>query len=633
MIEGQYYIIDVGNGRTVVEKERWDRSIQQGATLTMSLVMSHLRRRASSCPRPSCPGGGFNQCPGPGLLSCKTCNLKFYPIWDKLENSSNRLEEEDQVAQRQNEEELRLYGSRPEPMDALEVDVDTQLVDLLTNDLTMDFKTALDEAENAHKETASNSDDENEDEANIYVDGNAGANPLSAWLTHSALPSVVPMQSHPLDQSIGTYFDLVEQEKKEIVVFRSVHLISNPESDGHVTEITEDKSVLDLELSLQIYYRNIVDRYPLLPTYLARRLAEANSIRAERLSHQRVEAAAKGKSTHAKLHGSNASGTTKCPDAGSVSEGTGQKAERNFEKVRCDLCTEVKTFSRRDALTRHKRVVHPDVNFPVTTRGGLEVEERVDETPKSVRKRASPYTSLSKGQPQSDYWSGETRHYRTESVGSHSSSMNSSLHGSPKFCYQKEYQNTDYFTSKSKYFYSSPSLAPPPVKLRKGRPSKRKAKKKSFRCDICGERVKVDGRHQRRQWQKHVMKDLRPYNCTALECDHTTESFPSLFRLLTHEIETHGLSPLERPSASTFSRRTQESISCIFYGERTENDRRRHLVHVGHHMEEIAFTVVAKANEEWEFYSESSFANSDSCKQTKAAVPKRNAAAADTDEK
>jgi uncharacterized Zn-finger protein len=34
------------------------------------------------------------------------------------------------------------------------------------------------------------------------------------------------------------------------------------------------------------------------------------------------------------------------------------------QKVRCALCTEEKTFSRADALTRHMRVVHPEVDFP-----------------------------------------------------------------------------------------------------------------------------------------------------------------------------------------------------------------------------------------------------------------------------
>ena len=40
------------------------------------------------------------------------------------------------------------------------------------------------------------------------------------------------------------------------------------------------------------------------------------------------------------------------------------------QKVRCHLCTEEKTFSRNDALTRHMRVVHPDVNWPGKTRRG-----------------------------------------------------------------------------------------------------------------------------------------------------------------------------------------------------------------------------------------------------------------------
>ena len=37
------------------------------------------------------------------------------------------------------------------------------------------------------------------------------------------------------------------------------------------------------------------------------------------------------------------------------------------QKVRCHLCTEEKTFSRNDALTRHMRVVHPEIDFPGKT--------------------------------------------------------------------------------------------------------------------------------------------------------------------------------------------------------------------------------------------------------------------------
>jgi hypothetical protein len=38
------------------------------------------------------------------------------------------------------------------------------------------------------------------------------------------------------------------------------------------------------------------------------------------------------------------------------------------QKVRCHLCSEEKTFSRNDALTRHIRVVHPEVDWPGKTR-------------------------------------------------------------------------------------------------------------------------------------------------------------------------------------------------------------------------------------------------------------------------
>lgn len=39
-------------------------------------------------------------------------------------------------------------------------------------------------------------------------------------------------------------------------------------------------------------------------------------------------------------------------------------------KARCHLCTDEKTFSRNDALTRHMRVVHPDVDWPGKARRG-----------------------------------------------------------------------------------------------------------------------------------------------------------------------------------------------------------------------------------------------------------------------
>ena len=46
------------NGRVIVQKEHWSRHISEGASFSMSLIMSHLQRKAGTCPRPNCPGSG-----------------------------------------------------------------------------------------------------------------------------------------------------------------------------------------------------------------------------------------------------------------------------------------------------------------------------------------------------------------------------------------------------------------------------------------------------------------------------------------------------------------------------------------------------------------------------------------------
>ena len=56
----------------------------------------------------------------------------------------------------------------------------------------------------------------------------------------------------------------------------------------------------------------------------------------------------------------------------------------------------------------------------------------------------------------------------------------------------------------------------------------------------------------------------------------------------------------------TIGGRRRAPVACIFCGEATvgkNNDREKHI---GRHMEEIAFAVVRKPYDQWEFYSDSS---------------------------
>lgn len=156
------------------------------------------------------------------------------------------------------------------------MDVDTQLADLPSEDFATDFELAFYETQNAHEKTENNSN--GGDEASIYIDRNAGAKPLSPWLTQSAVPSMVPMQSYPLDQIAGPLFDLVEQEIKEVEVFRNVHLVADPEVNGHATDTTKVEDELDSDLPSQLYYEILQIDTPCCPLILLAALQRPTAI-------------------------------------------------------------------------------------------------------------------------------------------------------------------------------------------------------------------------------------------------------------------------------------------------------------------------------------------------------------------
>ena len=107
--------------------------------------------------------------------------------------------------------------------------------------------------------------------------------------------------------------------------------------------------------------------------------------------------------------------------------------------------------------------------------------------------------------------------------------------------------------------------------------------------------------------RKHVLADLRPYVCLFRDCDLADEQYISKFEWLLHEDLNHitefgaghfraGKKP-DQPS---------ELLLCPFCGERMDRGELARGKHLGRHMEEIAFAVVTKPYEDWDFYSTSS---------------------------
>ena len=199
----------------------------------------------------------------------------------ELDDDLNFLDD-DEVEKKQSEEDLRLYGSRPEPPEVIDVDESIHLRDLPPKRNASEFEAAVDRPAKARR--VSESKDFNY-RAVTAMDWNSGASPLDAWLNQSAMPLASP---EPLQEQKPQDQNLAAVEAEEINTFRNVHIAEASRPTSHKASPDVANEIADLDLQIQIYYRNIMDRYPILPNYLARRLAVANHRRAERLKSKRV---------------------------------------------------------------------------------------------------------------------------------------------------------------------------------------------------------------------------------------------------------------------------------------------------------------------------------------------------------
>ena len=84
---------------------------------------------------------------------------------------------EDDITRQQVEEDLRLYGSRPEPPDTVEVDESTQMANLPPKRSASEFEAAVDRPAKIRKKGRSH---EFNYQALTVMDWNSGTSPLDA---------------------------------------------------------------------------------------------------------------------------------------------------------------------------------------------------------------------------------------------------------------------------------------------------------------------------------------------------------------------------------------------------------------------------------------------------------------------
>lgn len=260
-----------------------------------------------------------------------------------------------------------------------------------------------------------------------------------------------------------------------------------------------------------------MDAYPLLPAYLALRLANANSSRAIRLSHQREKNRAKAVTI------SSFTGFTEGHKQVRLhKEGAADHDLPLIDQESIDVRSILKAMKRRKLMlprnetSRRRSTSYEKRTLSFNKSTGEVIEKSIATSEKqyhrfstgntrtSWTRQPKRYVRRSRSHSQSGFWSGGSHDGAPrppKSVRSDSSSMNSSLHGSSEFRLQGQYQHVNKFVPKSnkaKTDYSAPGLPPPPVPLDRGRKTRKDIGKLTFQCDICGEKVKVS---RRRQWQ------------------------------------------------------------------------------------------------------------------------------------
>ena len=480
-------------------------------------------------------------------LCSKRCQIRVFPLLNPVEDAFDRitlLEEEEQVKRKQVAEDLQLYGSRLEPVDAVDVDEDVEIAKLPPKRNAVEFEAAVGKGETQVSNHT----------AVTCMDWNSGRTPIESWLNQSAVPLAVPVSHTEAQDSIRGRNPTI-QELQEIKVFRNIHIAKAEEQIDRInTELAEILS--DLEPRAQIYFRNIADRYPLLPLYLTRRLAVANCVRAERLCQQSREQNKSSVASKAcpKVSEDLKSSQIILEDTSRILAKTEAQISRqdivrdvqSFDQRRrhfCGLCTKrfvrmqdpkrrerehikeepfachecSRCFVMQDLLLGHQAVSHfANISQTMSTpqkplsHNTIRRPARVHESPMasgvSMRSKVEP--SHSPTTPSSDFWTGRTSSSCAASTYSRSSSRNSSLRRYEKVDSQDE-NLASWDTGHGKL---SPSLITTPANFLSKALSHLALL--FFHCEICGRDVKVVGR---REWQYVHSQVLPAYSADISE--------------------------------------------------------------------------------------------------------------------
>lgn len=521
VLAGEYCIVPARRPNTVIAQNDWHRMIQPGSRVVMLMMIMEFTHSQAQCPRPSCRGVPRSDESSCGVLTCPECNIKYYPQAFLGDDGQYVPDLETAIAE-QVIEDLELFGDR-----GLPPDLDEPVI----------LHKGMPQSPRQQKVTsaATNTDTVPPTLTNLpsqstidHIEGPCEpSTPLLTWLENTEPPKnpeIVYAQRLRKEQHRD---EIRKREKEEIEMYRNVRFaISINDSDEPVS-ITQNatRNEESVEFGARIYYRNIVDRYPLIEHFLAKRLAEANLERAERLAKSRTAC-------------SELQDVLKIVDMDNYrvmlrQPGSSPKASSSpLEAERLDLYGISPYPKNLDGAKPAIDNWNMRPELPLSESLAVEPPRWVDE----------PET----GHEMVEYW---TKGPRISRPASRHSSMNSSLHGYAMFDAGEQdlypvtvprrkdsYNSGNSGNSVSDASYTSFALPPPPFSLDRTKD----LKKRPFKCDICGQTVYIA---RKNEWKKHVFADLMPFMCTFPSCYSPNKPYRTSRALIKHQMLAHNQSP------------------------------------------------------------------------------------------
>ena len=423
-----------------------------------------------------------------------TCHLNFYSNPNDSDDASRPINIfGDDIARQQIDEDLRLYGIRPEPPDAVEVDESIQLASLPPTPKrnASEFAAAVDSLAKACEKGKTK---EFNNESLSVMDWNSGASPLDAWLNQSALPFTPTALKQ--QERVKSETDILAQEIAEMKFFRNVHMTTAPSPKPNDFKCVNADTYPPLDrveardFSVKIHCLKIIDRYPAIPMYLARRLAQANHDRAERLRNRKRESMVNNDSTRPHTNGTSASNV---PDRATHQLMT---PETQQDPIQAPVASQNKNDAPFGSTDQPPSFISTPLNGPCRASTTAQMDSRSTASDSSRSTASDSLTGFlsersSERSPLVDFWTGGGQSWRPAPTHSRSSNMNSSLHGRPAFDPQEQnptFEST-HPTPTAYKTPGSPALPPPPVEL---------GKATTFNCDICGQIIQTK---HRLEWQ------------------------------------------------------------------------------------------------------------------------------------